>query len=235
MMSGTYGPTSWMPFASYDPDTCCWRTSEATSLWALTLSSLTSPEWGGLQYGELFEHPTPDRLISGPASSSLPTPTGDDANNQTRSSGSFQSLTRTAQTLPTPAARDAKGPHMPDREGGACLAGALLPTPTSQAAKHGDTPDLGANAFGHNLWDLPTLLPTPAVMDMGKGRTPEEWDAWTDGLSAKHNNGVGHGKSLEIEAARIGANMSPRSADGRPSSGGPLPGQLSLDGTGDSN
>lgn len=34
----------------------------------------------------------------------------------------------------------------------------LLPTPTAQAAKHGETPDTTANAFGKNLWDLPTLL-----------------------------------------------------------------------------
>ena len=38
---------------------------------------------------------------------------------------------------------------------------ALLPTPTAQAAKHGATPDIHANGFGSNLWDLPHLLPTP--------------------------------------------------------------------------
>lgn len=47
------------------------------------------------------------------------------------------------------------------------------------------------------------LLPTPAVNDMGKAYTPEEWDAWTDAMKAKHGNGNGHGKSLEIEAARL--------------------------------
>ena len=44
----------------------------------------------------------------------------------------------------------------------------LLPTPTAQAAKHGETPDLTANSFGHNLWDLPHLLPTPTATDVGK-------------------------------------------------------------------
>jgi hypothetical protein len=34
----------------------------------------------------------------------------------------------------------------------------MLPTPTAQAAKHGETPDTTAASFGHNLWDLPTLL-----------------------------------------------------------------------------
>ena len=41
----------------------------------------------------------------------------------------------------------------------------LLPTPTSQAAKHGSTPDVTANGHGFNLWDLPTLLPTPTTQD----------------------------------------------------------------------
>lgn len=48
----------------------------------------------------------------------------------------------------------------------------LLPTPTSQAAKHGATPDTGANAHGYNLWDLPHLLPTPTARD-GKGRSAQ--------------------------------------------------------------
>ena len=48
-----------------------------------------------------------------------------------------------------------------------------------------------------------TLLPTPAVNDMGKAYTPEQWDAWTAKMQAAHGNGNGHGKSLEIEAARL--------------------------------
>lgn len=44
----------------------------------------------------------------------------------------------------------------------------ILPTPTAQAAKHGETPDLTANGFGSKLWDLPTLLPTP-VADHSRG------------------------------------------------------------------
>ena len=50
----------------------------------------------------------------------------------------------------------------------------LLPTPTAQAAKHGSTPDINANSFGHNLWDLPTLLPTP--MASMKGASKSEID-----------------------------------------------------------
>ena len=48
-----------------------------------------------------------------------------------------------------------------------------------------------------------TFLPTPAVNDMGRGKTPEDWDAWTAKMQAAHGNGNGHGKSLEIEAQRL--------------------------------
>ena len=48
-----------------------------------------------------------------------------------------------------------------------------------------------------------TLLPTPAVNDMGAGETVDEWDAWTDRMKAAHGNGNGHGKSLAIEAQRL--------------------------------
>jgi hypothetical protein len=52
-----------------------------------------------------------------------------------------------------------------------------------------------------NLKDvIPTLLPTPAVMDMGSNYTPEEWQAWKDKQRAAHNNGNGHGASLTQEA-----------------------------------
>lgn len=47
------------------------------------------------------------------------------------------------------------------------------------------------------------LLPTPAVNDMGEGKTVEKWDAWTERMRALHGNGNGHGKSLAIEALRL--------------------------------
>lgn len=63
---------------------------------------------------------------------------------------------------------------------------------------HGREPDtvrLGAD-------DL-TLLPTPAVNDMGTAYTPQQWDEWTARMRAEHGNGNGHGKSLAIEAQRL--------------------------------
>ena len=48
-----------------------------------------------------------------------------------------------------------------------------------------------------------TLLPTPAVNDMGEGKTVEAWDEWTAKMKAAHGNGNGHGASLAIEAQRL--------------------------------
>lgn len=93
----------------------------------------------------------------------------------------------------------------------------LLPTPTSQASKHGATPDVNANGYGYNLWDIPHLLPTPAVNDMGRSMTVEQWDEWTEGLKGKGYNGNGHGKSLSIEARRL--LPTPKASDGP--NGGP--------------
>lgn len=48
-----------------------------------------------------------------------------------------------------------------------------------------------------------SLLPTPAVNDMGDGKTVEWWDDWTAAQKARHGNGNGHGASLAIEAMRL--------------------------------
>ena len=50
---------------------------------------------------------------------------------------------------------------------------------------------------------IPQLLPTPAVNDMGAGKTPEQWDELTAKWKASSGNGNGHGKSLEQEAIRL--------------------------------
>jgi len=77
-MSDTYGPTSALPLMRYDLASSSWRTSEATSLWDLEMSSPTFPEWGMTRDGELSALPTPALPTVEPVSSSLPTPTARD-------------------------------------------------------------------------------------------------------------------------------------------------------------
>ena len=82
--------------------------------------------------------------------------------------------------------------------------GSQLPTPTAQAAKHGVTPDVHRNSkMGSNLWDIPHLLPTPVVNDMGAGKTVEKWDAWTAEQREKHRNGNGHGNGQSGKSTQV--------------------------------
>ena len=204
-MTDTCGLTSCEPFAKWDRDSQSWKTSEATSLWALTLSSLTLPAWGGLHDGELCEHPTPERLTSGPDYSSLPTPVADHSRGLPSSTTDYASLANVAAAL----------------------------------------------------------LPTPAVNDMGEGKTLEWWDDWAPRQMSSDGRPAPHGRSLAIEAqrmlltpraqngeernsniwespldqpqnlenalARIGATTGQRSAVGKQSSDDPHQHQLSLD------
>lgn len=78
-----------------------------------------------------------------------------------------------------------------------------------------------------------SLLPTPAVNDMGAGKTPDAWDAWTDRMRAEHSNGNGHGKSLSVETLRLLPTPLARDGNGPKEAtnkeGGPnLPGALHL-------
>lgn len=164
-MSDTSGPMSCKPFAKWDPDSQCWKTSEATSLWALTLSSLTLPAWGGLHDGELCEHPTPELATNGPDYSSLPTPTRAD----------YRSVNS------NPGARNEGSGVMP-------------------ASEHSLPAKIAA------------LLPTPAVNDMGEGKTLEWWDDWAPRQKSSDGRPAPHGRSLAIEAQRL--LPTPSAADG---------------------
>jgi len=201
-MNDTSGPTSGTPLAQYDPEQRCWKTSEATSLWALTLSSLTLPPWGCLHGGELYELPTPERPTIEPGYSSLPTPRAttamDDPLDTTRSMRERRGYSkfRLEETVAT------------------------LPTPTAQAAKHMTMDDRGEGTHDdHNLWSVASrLLPTPAVNDMGAGKDPQAWDEWAARQKAADGRPAPHGKSLEQEALRVGATTHPPLTAGSTSS-----------------
>lgn len=78
-----------------------------------------------------------------------------------------------------------------------------LPTPTADDRRNAY--GTGASRDYQSLANtaVTELLPTPVVNDMGRGKTVEAWDEWTERLQAKHSNGNGHGKSLEIETLRL--------------------------------
>lgn len=78
-MTDTSGRTSPTPFAFYDPDGSCWRTSQGTFPWDSTSYSGTWPRWGSMRDGVAFALPTPAPLTAVSASSSLlPTPVAND-------------------------------------------------------------------------------------------------------------------------------------------------------------
>ena len=92
----------------------------------------------------------------------------------------------------------------------------LLPTPTAQAAKHGSTPDVHRNSkMGSNLWDLPHLLPTPVVNDMGAGKDPEAFDQWAISQKAADGRKAVHGKSLAVEVKRLETLPTPIAGDAK--------------------
>jgi len=188
-MSDTSGPTSGTPFAQYDPIESCWKTCEATSLWALTLSSLTLPTWGALRDGVLYELPTWERPTSERDSlSSLATPTAWLGGRPVHAVGD-----------PDRWSDPARSNELSDQ------IAAILPTPTAQAAKHMTMDDRGEGTVDdHNLWSVARrLLPTPAVNDMGAGKDPQAWQEWAARQKAADGTPAPHGKSLEQEALKM--------------------------------
>ena len=244
-MSDTSGPTFYAPLGKWDRDSQSWKTSEATSLWALTLSSLTLPTWGGLHDGELCEHPTPELATNALDSSSLPTPTASDKNGAGAHGQGGTDLRTTVAMLPTPIVSDWNSPASEWRQTSEYMQlrdiNTLLPTPTSQAAKHGELSPVERQGNrpqdNGNPWVVmprlaeEALLPTPAVNDMGEGKTLEWWDDWAPRQMSSDGRPAPHGKSLAIEALRAshGATTAPPSPDGNTSPDDQHQPQLSLD------
>lgn len=159
--------------------------------------SQTFPRSGSMRTGRLFPRPAWVPPIAVSVGSVLPTP---------RASRGASS-TETVALLPTPGKADGDGGHLSSEGHQSTLPGvtrdlALLPSPrtsdTNGAGHHGD----GGMDLRTAVTEI-ALLPTPAVNDMGMAYTPEEWDAWTEKMKAKHGNGNGHGKSLNVEAQRL--------------------------------
>ena len=239
-MSGTSGPTSVRRLASYDPDMSYWRTSEDISLWDSTPSSLTLPVWGCLRNGVLYERPMPERLIAARESSSLlATPTAwlgrrdahslGDAERWHNPKRSNELSDQMAALFPTPKAGDGergrdlprKRPDTSSREL-ATTVGHLLPTPTAQAAKHGSTPDVTANGFGKNLWDVPHLLPTPTAGRIDRSDGADEWIKRSKNLMSQGKSAatlpLGVAVRELVTKSELGDRMRKQFSDGNPSS-----------------
>lgn len=203
MTPDTSGPTLRVPLAHYDPDSSSWKTSGVMFPSDWPTSSETCPAWGMTRAGELFELPTPALPTDAPASSSLPTPTARDhkGHNQRHDSSCL-----TGALLPTPGANDRTGAEAREARGagGPSLRDlpTLLPTPLASDGEKGG-PNQRGGSGDLRLSSAVHLLPTPAVNDMGAGKTPEEWDAWTARMQERHGNGNWHGASLSIEALRL--------------------------------
>ena len=175
-MSGQSSNTSQTASAFYDPESSCWRTSQGSLLSEAPPSLQRLPDWATTADGALCALAIPGHLTAVRDGSVLP-------------------------NLPTPTANNAKESGT-IRDWGGDLTAALLPTPRTPtggrrvALRPLDQPQNLENAIAR-------LLPTPVVNDMGRGKTPEEWDSWTDEMKHRHGNGNGHGASLSIEIARL--------------------------------
>lgn len=193
-MTDTSGPTSPTPFAFYDPDESCWKTSQGTFPWDSATYSATWPRSGMTRGGAAFELPTPAHpTAANECSSLLLTPTAGD----------------------TAGGRASPGVRGIDKDGSGGLreqVRTLLPTPV--ANDDHKTPEAHiaakAKADGHPRSQItsldvlvrngmsPTLLPTPAASNLYGDMEVEDFEALRERWKAKHGNGNGHGTPLGI-------------------------------------
>lgn len=157
-MSGTYGRRSSEPFATWDPGSSSWRTSQATLTEGFQRYSDRWPRSGTTRDGRAYRlHTSARRIVANdfsPSPGLLPTPEASDGSGGRVSSdlgGSRPSGSKRAVTLATRVAHT------------------LLPTPTATPYGNNPSPSVGA-AVRPSLDSLaPMLLPTPRATDGTKG------------------------------------------------------------------
>ena len=128
--SATCGPTPSVSFARWSPDSRCWKTSQG--LFELTISAKSSETWqtrGSMRSGKLYPRPRSERRTFASDSGSphvceFPTPTAGDSKASGSAAYSTASgrhsgttLTDAVVRLPTPQARDWKGPSGRSQKG----------------------------------------------------------------------------------------------------------------------
>lgn len=79
----------------------------------------------------------------------------------------------------------------------------LLPTPRAGDGTKGGPNQRGSSGDLMLPSAVVRLLPTPAVNDMGAGKTVEWWDEWAPAQKAADGRPATHGASLHIEALRL--------------------------------
>lgn len=151
-MTDTSGPMFCEPFVHYDPDSSCWRTSEATFPWGSDEFSETWPKRGSMRNGVCYE-----RQMSAPhtdvpeCSSLLATPMAHERTFTPRAvHHGVQLANQVAALLPTPTASQPGGTAEQMLERKARMADGprstvtdlrmvveLLPTPTARDGKAG--------------------------------------------------------------------------------------------------
>jgi hypothetical protein len=209
------------------------RTSDSKGTNSPAERERKSPGLGAIHYhltGETPDRPQDEELMGTPQARDWKGVPGKNFNTHNLARDIDEMIRETGQAplLPTPTTLDSREKRTTHAGGNPTLQGALcgtnpvdaerlglevaeplLPTPNATDHMCGSTSLQGRIDSGrqvmlpHVVRDLP-LLPTPVVNDMGAGKTPEQWDEWTEKLKARGYNGNGHGRSLSVEVQRGG-------------------------------
>lgn len=220
-MSVQSGRRSLEPFATYDPDTCCWKTwRQSLPLGNLPEPAVNWPASGTWAAGHAYERQTSAPPTVGTAASSLlPTPAAMNPND-----GEGLETWQARREREKAKGRNGNGFGTP-----LSIAVQLLPTPrtsdTNGSGAHGDG--------GADLRTVVSLLPTPRARD-GKGRDPNPRGVDLTAQAAKHatdDQGPGSLDDFNLWTVAVRLNGQPTdqpSPDGEALSDDQLPGQLSL-------
>lgn len=164
-------------FASYDQESCSWRTSQGSLFQGWAQFSGPWPAWGSMRNGECFERPMPGHLTDARASSfSGSTPTQDDpfsGDSWPTPDALARKRVNGGEILSGPK----KGEYIKDRPTLAALATAW-PTPTagdsrSSGGRDATAKKTGKTHSGTSLTDAARQWPTPAARDY-KGANSKE-------------------------------------------------------------
>lgn len=195
MMKGGFGLMLSDAFAFYDPEACCWRTSQGSLLPDSTTSSVDWPRAGTLLNGTAYRRrPSAPRTSATAFSSSLhrgpnsegiwPTPTTQD--HGTRYAQGGMPLGPSARLWPTPTASDATGGPGGHRKGGNNLRTEVQQDgrplwPTPQASDDRDRGNLSTPAIQRRIEKGKQVNLSMCVSEVS-GQLNPEWVGWLMGF-----------------------------------------------------